>query len=464
MKIINFMEQADWVEPWNSSKIQQGNGTGFVIEGNRIMTNAHVVSWSKQLVVYRYQDPKPYFAQIEFVGNDCDLAVLKVKDASFFKGLRPLQIGQLPKVRSTVTTYGYPVGGQQISYTKGVISRIEEQRYILPDNRHLLAIQTDAAINPGNSGGPVIQDDRVVGVSFQGISNLENAGFFIPPNVIKHFLKDIEDGTYHGFPGAGLRGLKLNNPAFRKALGLSNNSIGCRVDFISAHFPKTRELIKENDVILEVSGYKVGSDGTILYQGNQVLFSVLLKNLQHGERIDLKVWRDGNVLDIKLPLFFNSKDRNTGNQYTIPPYIIVGGLVFTEFSKNYIEAAYNNGKRFSWANHTEAIYALYYSDRQDDEVAARTIPIVLSKILKHPTNIDFGVGIHSVLSEVNGQPIHSMQDLKTALEREGDTFHRFRFRSGREEALNRFDAQAANAELLEQYNIPSAQKLELSND
>ena len=65
-------------------------------------------------------------------------------------------------------TYGFPAGGEQISYTRGVVSRIEVEGYVHIGNRAFLAVQTDAAINPGNSGGPVIQDDKVVGVAFEG--------------------------------------------------------------------------------------------------------------------------------------------------------------------------------------------------------------------------------------------------------------------------------------------------------
>ena len=86
------------------------------------------------------------------------------------------------------------------------------QRYVHVYNRSLLTVQTDAAINPGNSGGPAIQDGRVVGVSFQGNPGLENAGFFIPPNVIRHFLTDIEDGLYHGFPDAGIGLVNYRTP------------------------------------------------------------------------------------------------------------------------------------------------------------------------------------------------------------------------------------------------------------
>ena len=281
VQIINYAQGPNWVEPWRFSRVATGLGSGFVIKGKRIMTNAHVVSWSKQLVIHRYQDPKPYRATVEFIGHDCDLAILKVEDEAFFEGIEPLQIGELPAARSSITTYGYPTGGRQISYTRGVISRIEMQRYAHIYNRYFLTVQTDAAINPGNSGGPAIQGDKVVGVSFQGRPGLENAGFVIPPNIIKHFLEDIEDGRYHGFPDAGISLIKLTNPAFRASLGLPNNSVGARIDRILQPFPKSHELLRVNDVILEVSGQEVGSDGTILYEGNRVHCSVLFLSLIH---------------------------------------------------------------------------------------------------------------------------------------------------------------------------------------
>lgn len=460
VQITNYSQHPDWTEPWRSNRVGTGLGSGFVIEGNRIMTNAHVVCWSKQLIVHRYQDPRPYRAQIEYIGHDCDLAVLTVEDDAFFEGIEPLSIGELPKVRSTVTTYGYPAGGRQISYTRGVVSRIEMKPYVHIANRSLLAVQTDAAINPGNSGGPAIQGDKVVGVSFQGQPGLENAGFFIPPNIIEHFLKDIKDGTYHGFPDGGIGLVKLTNPAFRKALGLPDNSLGARIDSLYYPFPETHELIQENDVLLEVSGRPVGSDSLILYEGNRVHAGVLFDEIQHGECIDLKLWRENTAIDVKLPLYVNRADRINGNQYRVPPYLVVGGLVFTELSTNYLETL---GRDWRKSVHPKTLYKLYYNSRNSAE-AALSRPIVLSKVLKHPSNIDFGVSARSIVTEVNGHAIHSMQDLKTALESDGDDFHRFRFLSGHEEALNRSAANAANTELMKQYNIPAAHRLEQTND
>ena len=460
VQIINYAQGPNWVEPWRFSRVATGLGSGFVIKGKRIMTNAHVVSWSKQLVIHRYQDPKPYRATVEFIGHDCDLAILKVEDEAFFEGIEPLQIGELPAARSSITTYGYPTGGRQISYTRGVISRIEMQRYAHIYNRYFLTVQTDAAINPGNSGGPAIQDDKVVGVSFQGRPGLENAGFVIPPNIIKHFLEDIEDGRYHGFPDAGISLIKLTNPAFRASLGLPNNSVGARIDRILQPFPKSHELLRVNDVILEVSGQEVGSDGTILYEGNRVHCSVLFDEAQHGEPIALKLWRAGKAIELELPVYVNRADRISGNQHKEPPYLIVGGLVFTELSMNYLGSLGRNlGESLGSMTH----YELFYRNHQSEELA-RAKPVILSKVLKHPSNVDFGVATRDVVTEVNGHNINSISDLKTALRSSTDDFHRFRFLSGAEEALNIADAHRAEKIILKQYNIPNAERLEVLHD
>ena len=70
------------------------------------------------------------------------------------------------------------------------------------------------------------------------------------------------------------------------------------------------------------------------------------------------------------------------------------------------------------------------------------------------------VRTRDIVSEVNGLPVASMQDLKVALDSVPDNYHRFTFISGREEALNVTDALAADAELLQQYNIPAPYRME----
>src|SRR4029453_5556972 len=75
----------DYKAPWNAGALQRGVGAGFVISGNRIMTNAHVVANSRYITVERDGDPNKYPAQVQFIANDCDLALITVPSKDFFK-------------------------------------------------------------------------------------------------------------------------------------------------------------------------------------------------------------------------------------------------------------------------------------------------------------------------------------------------------------------------------------------
>ena len=82
------------------------------------------------------------------VGHECDLALLEVSDPTFWQDLQPLKFGNIPDLLEEVSVIGYPVGGDSISISGGIVSRIEMQEYA-QTSAELLAIQIDAAINPG---------------------------------------------------------------------------------------------------------------------------------------------------------------------------------------------------------------------------------------------------------------------------------------------------------------------------
>ena len=110
-----------------------------------------------------------------------------------------------------------------------MVSRIDFRPYSHSRVDSHLVIQIDAAINPGNSGGPVLQDDKVVGVAFQGLREADNTGYIIPVPVIKRFLKDVEDGKYDQYVDLGATEFQLFNPAMRKALNLPENAKGVMI-------------------------------------------------------------------------------------------------------------------------------------------------------------------------------------------------------------------------------------------
>ena len=457
VQITTFSQQPLWDTPWRFDQVRKSSGTGFVIKGKRIMTNAHVADWPRQILVHRYQDPRPYIAHVRFIGPDCDLAILEVEDDQFFKGMEALEFGALPPVRSTVVTYGYPAGGEQISYTRGVVSRIELQSYVHGGNRAYLAAQTDAAINPGNSGGPVIQDDKVVGVAFQGQPGLENTGFFIPTTIVNHFLTDIQDGRYDGFPQAGIRFVSLQNVAYRTFLGLKDDDVGARVDYIY-DVPTTRDVLKVDDVVLKIGNYDVGSDGTIVYEGNRVSLATAITDVQSGDKIHVKFWRDKKEQEADLSVFTYKKDEAESNQHvTLPRYYVYGGLVFTPLSRDYMRTT---GGGWADALNAELTYELFYRRHESPETM-RPEPIVLSTVLPHSINANFDVRGRTLINTINGLKIDRLEDVIKAFESappEGQHVLEF-FPEKNFECLDREDVRKANAEILKAYGISKDRRL-----
>src|ERR1700736_5387309 len=113
VRITATSQEPDYKVPWNPGTMSVGVGAGFVIDGDRIMTNAHVVSNARFIVVEKEDDPERYPAVVQFVGHDCDLAVLRVLDKGFFQNTRPLGFGGIPTIESPVSVYGYPIGGDR---------------------------------------------------------------------------------------------------------------------------------------------------------------------------------------------------------------------------------------------------------------------------------------------------------------------------------------------------------------
>ena len=154
-------------QPWRKHPPREGSGTGVIIDGNRILTNAHVVAYATQVYIQPYQSADRIEAKVVAYAPGVDLALIELPEdeQGFFKDRPALAFDdELPAIRGDVSAYGYPVGGEDLSVTKGIVSRIEVANY-----KHGfigLRIQVDAALNPGNSGGPAIIDDKVVGIVF----------------------------------------------------------------------------------------------------------------------------------------------------------------------------------------------------------------------------------------------------------------------------------------------------------
>jgi hypothetical protein len=274
--------------------------------------------------------------------------------------------------------------------------------------------------------------------------------------VIQHFLKDIEDGFYGGFPMAGVRVVPLQNPAYRRFLKIPDNDQGARVDSLLP-IATTEKLIQSDDVLLRVGKYDVGSDGTVLYEGNRVSASAAFQTAQRGESLPVKVWRQGKEMEISLPMNVYLGDRTVGNQYDVlPRYYVYGGLVFTPLTLDFMKTL---GQGWRDSANAELTYELYYRRGESPETT-RSEPVLLASTLAHPVNANLKISRHALVDRINGIRIDRLEDVVRAFESATNTHHVVEFVPNHAfEALNRADAEAAQAEILKTYGVPKDRRL-----
>ena len=452
--MINSVRQDyDYTTPWKKSPMSSSLGTGFVIEGGRILTNAHNVSNVRYIEVKKQNLAQRYPARIEYIGHDCDLAILTVDDPGFYDDTKPLDFGPLPKVNSTVITCGFPVGGRQVSITEGVVSRVEISNYSHTQADVHIVVQTDAAINPGNSGGPVLQDGKVVGVAFQGLQAAENIGYMIPTTVIKHFLTDITDGTYDGFGSMGITTFEgLHSPAYHKYLSLPEDAEGVIVLWVQPN-SSAEKVLMPGDVLTKIDDFDIDNDGMIRIYGLSLEMSEAVERKQIGQDISLQLYRDGQLVNSTVKISPNIPVLSWARQYDYQPkYLVYAGLTFVPVNRNYLETFGRN-----WPSDMPFyLRYLFYNWGQIDTDKQRTEYVVLSEILPDQINTYCGAYRGQVVKKVNGTMIYSLQDVREALKKPDGQFCRVEFFDQPAPLILEAEETAQRQQtILEQYEVPS---------
>ena len=390
----------DYKEPWKAGGFSGGRGTGFLIGPNLFLTNAHVVSHAERLLITMHGSARKHPARILHIAHDCDLALLELDDFSSFEGLEYLEIGNVPKLESEVRVIGYPVGGDRISVTRGVVSRIDFSTYSHSRVDQHLIVQIDAAINPGNSGGPVLQDGKVVGVAFQGLRSADNTGYMIPPPVIKRFLKDIEDGNYDQYVDIGMSEFPMFNPAMRKKFGLKENDPGVLVAKITPG-GACDGILQENDLLVAINDNPVDAAGNIKIDGEKVNMNEIVERKFAGDVIKLSIIRNGVAMDKDVTLHPFPHIRIYAIEYDQKPeYTTFAGLVLQPLDRNlYATRSFTNMR-------IRQLFAHYIEDAIFKE---REDIVILTQVLADPINTYVTDYAETVIESINGKKITSLK-------------------------------------------------------
>jgi S1-C subfamily serine protease len=421
VKVFSSMRAPDLWKPWAKQASTEVTGSGVVIEGKRILTNAHVVVFSSEIQVQANQAGDRISATLEGIAPGIDLAVLRLEDDKFFDTHQPLpRAEKLPDIKDAVMVYGYPVGGTSLSVTKGIVSRVEFVPYNFPTSG--LRIQLDAAINPGNSGGPAIVDDKMIGLAFSHLGGAENIGYVIPCEEINLFLREIADGKYDGKPGFYEEWQTLENPALRSFLHLGDSVQGViirRPFSDDASYP-----LKQWDVITSIGETPIDDQGMVKIEQNlRVHFPYLVQHVAKNGKAPLTIVRNGKQMhvDLPAPADYPLVIRDWGNSY--PSYFIFGPIVFCEATAQIVSSLTTDPKNLQWLMYLVASGSPLikkYGEKQD--FPGERLVYVSSPFFPQKLSKGYGKPILKVVQSVNHHPVKNLASLIEIIRDSEDAF------------------------------------------
>lgn len=442
VKVYTSHQLFDYLSPWQYGQSANSTATGFIIDGERIITNAHAVLNSKFLQVRKEGDSKKYKAVVKFTSEEYDLALVEIEDKSFFKGTVPLKLGTLPEIQEKLTVYGYPLGGDKLSTTQGIVSRMEHNTYTLT-NRKFLIGQTDAAINSGNSGGPVVSKGKVAGVAFAGLNSADNIGYFIPVNILNNFLEDIKDGKYDGSPLLGVEWSELESPSHRRMLGIEAKTGGILIKKVFKNSP-FEGVLQKNDVLMKLDNYPIEYDGTVEFRKNEKTdFIYVNQQKKYGDSLSYEIIRDKKTKTGQVKL--NKKDI----EYTVvtdvtietpPSYMVYGGLLFEPLTSNYM------------AGVVEKLGSVY--DKEELYKDYKEL-VVLVRVLPFDVNLGYTDAVNQIIVKVNGEKYKDFKDFAQKVKNVKSGFIVFENDNGDEIVLDVKEVEEQREALMQNYNISS---------
>jgi S1-C subfamily serine protease len=455
VKVTATVAYPNPIRPWSKGTAGDVAGSGVVIEGNKILTCAHLVMYTREVSVQPRAGGDKVEAKVQWLDPDVDLAVLTVKDDDLFKKSPPLaRAKELPKAQDNVTVYGFPVGGSNLSVTKGVISRIDHGLFY--NLRAGMIIQISAAVNPGNSGGPAAVGGKMIGLVYSRLNDAENIGYIVPNEEVDAFLQRARDGRRDGKPveAVELSFQSLENEALRRMLKLDKKARG-----ILAVPPERRGPdypFQEFDILTRIGDYPINNQGMVsLENDTRVLFLCLIPRLARGGAVPVTVLRGGRPVAVSLPV--TTRDNRLIREYQgeQPSYFIHGPLVFSPAKTDAIPL-YARLSPGLYGSNSPLVTRRFDRVRfPGEEVVVITAPMFDHKIAK-----GYGDPVGKAVKDVNGVRVKNLSHLVETLRDCKDEFLKFRFADEGSEVLvfDRKEMEAATREILEENGIAESRR------
>ncbi len=290
----------------------RATGAGWIFDNSgHIITNHHVIKGADRIRV-EFHDGRVRNAEV--IGSDerTDIAVL-ITDALPVIAVHRAEEATL-RTGDRVFAFGSPFG-IKFSMSGGIVSGLGRSEGAGFGVGYTNFIQTDAAINPGNSGGPLVDiNGRVVGMNTAIANNRaqerrdqdgnapphesvqgQNAGigFAVPIETIKAIAGQLitYETVLRGYLGISLGFINSEVSRLLERQGFTGS--GAIVSAVPDDQPAARAGLRPGDIIVSIDGRDTTS--------SEVLRAVVSVR-DPGSLVNIRIWREGEILDIPVRL------------------------------------------------------------------------------------------------------------------------------------------------------------------
>lgn len=401
VKVFSTQQQPDFAEPWKPGTPETDEGCGAILSGGRVLTNARFVDQSNFIEVQKYGETRRFVAKASHVSNDLDLAILTIEDKDFIQGTEPIELGDMPAPGDKVVLQG----GDVLSRKEDTLSGLD-MVWSIVGATGVPALETQSDIDKSLFGCPVFKDGKFIGMPFLSYHKDDKIGTLTPVNVIRLYLDSVNLGKdYPGLPDPGVYVQLLKSADLRDYYKLPPDKSGVVVTRVF-HGGAAEGFLKEGDVLCEAAGHAIDNEGyTQMDKLGRVSVDYPLSLFLPNEVLKLKIYRDGEPMDIEFPMKNEVRLLAWQPDNPKPTYFMKAGFVFVPLTYNYLLA--------DW-NHMKPELKVYFNHGLPTE--DRKEIVVLSHVLQADINAGYEYFNNVIVQKVNGRTIGSMQDLVEAFD------------------------------------------------
>ncbi|QTN33305.1 PDZ domain-containing protein [Akkermansiaceae bacterium] len=417
-------------QPWEKTPPRNLRSLGAIVAPGQILTTGEMVADSTYLELESPDGAKTAQAEIIAVDYEANLALLTVKSEeereSFFAGTKPLTLAEPPSIGSAMQIFQVEDNGTSL-LTNGTLQSVDVVASFLP-NQSFLTYLVKASMQGAASSFslPVLRDGALVGILLSYDSD-DQISDVLSIDVISHFLANVKDGGYDGFPSLGISVSRTEDPSFRKFLRLTPEQGGLYIGTVRKGAAADLAGVKQGDVLLSAAGHHIDKRGYYQHPHYGSVFwgHIVRGESSTGDAIQLGILRDGEPLEITATLAREEPEDRLVPDYRFdraPNFLVKGGFIFQELSRPVLEAF---GK--DWSSRAPLNLLDAYENPEKYEENAKRV-IFLSGSIPTPATVGYEGLRNLIVKKVNGIEIDSMKTLIDAFGKPNtDNLHSIEF-------------------------------------